>query len=188
MGWSGSDEPGAHGRRHPMHEDRSRSLAERVAVEVFVHLMRSSRVRHYDLVAQRWTRAITRHRSDGPRNEILHHFELAPPFWPLTIDRGTAGWAGYGVNRDAACIRYEQMTVAPTGYEDGFTVERAEFGPECRQLMRRASAGNPAFLCERLAPRHAVQVVKDYLIEAAISLTEGRGPLVIGNGSTSMRG
>lgn len=187
MGWSGDDEPGTHGRRHPMHEDRSRSLAERVAAEVFVYLMRSSRVRPYDLVAQCWTRSITRHRSDGPRNEISHHYELAPPFWPLTISRGTAGLAGYGVNRDAACVRYEQMTLPPTGYEDGLTVERAEFGPECRQLLRRASADNPAFLCKRLAPRYAVQVVKEYLIEAAISLAEGRGPLVIG-GSASNRG
>jgi hypothetical protein len=52
-------------------------------------------------------------------------------------------------------IRYAQRVI-PLGREvDGFTSVRTEFGPGCRELLRRA-----------------------YLIEAAMSLAEGRGPLV----------
>lgn len=150
--------------------------------------MRKNRVRHYDLVAERWTGSVTGPYRAGPRSEILHNYELAPPFWPLTTSRGRAALAGYGVNRDALCIRYEQMTLPRSGYNDGPTVECPEFGPAYRQLMQRASARNPAFLCERLPPWYAVQIVSEYLIEAALSLAEGRGPLIVENGSRPISG
>jgi hypothetical protein len=42
--------------------------------------------------------------------------------------------------------------------------------------MRRPTASNPAFVCEVLPARSAVQIITNYLIDAAVSLTEGRGP------------
>jgi hypothetical protein len=87
--------------------------------------------------------------------------------------------SGYGVHCEAVCIRYEQNTHPTGGYEFGFIASRAEFGPGFRQLMRRATPSNPAFVCEILPPRYAIQVVKNYLIDAALSLIEGRGPLIV---------
>lgn len=171
-------------RRHLLssapEKQQRRSTAERVAAETFVHLMQRNRIRHYELVATCHIRSVTRSSPNGPRNDVLHHYEPAPPFWPLTVNRGQAeALTGYGVDHDAICVRYERLTLPLTGYDDGRTAEVAVFGPECRHLLQRASAANPAFLSERLPPWHAVQVVGEYLLEAALSLAEGRGPLVV---------
>jgi hypothetical protein len=37
----------------------------------------------------------------------------------------------------------------------------------------------PAFVCEAIPPAEAEEVAKAYLIDAALSLAEGRGPLVV---------
>jgi hypothetical protein len=52
-------------------------------------------------------------------------------------------------------------------------VERVEYGQGCRDLIARATRDNPAFICEILTPPDAIEVVKKYPIDAAISLTEG---------------
>ena len=136
-------------------------------------------MRHLEHAVEYATRSTTHHAWEGPKHEILHHYELAPPFWPLTRTRAQPAPAGYGVNRDGACIRYARKTLRPNGYSNGFTVERTEFGPGCRELMRRADGNAPVFVCEMLAPRDAIRVIGNYLIDALISLTEGRGPLVV---------
>jgi hypothetical protein len=56
--------------------------------------------------------------------------------------------------------------------------QRVEFGPGCQGLLRRCSPARPVFICELLTPREAIEVVKTYLLDAAISLAEGRGPLL----------
>jgi hypothetical protein len=43
----------------------------------------------------------------------------------------------------------------------------------------RASDAVPVFVCEPIPPRDAEEVAKAYLIDAAISQAEGRGPLVV---------
>jgi len=48
-------------------------------------------------------------------------------------------------------------------------------------LVRRATPHNTIFVCETLPPEYAVEIVKDYLIDAALSLTEGRGTLIVPN-------
>jgi hypothetical protein len=64
----------------------------------------------------------------------------------------------------------------PSGREvDGFTSVRTEFGPGCRELLRHSST---AFVCEPIAPREADNVASTYLIDAGLSLVEGRGPLI----------
>ena len=61
---------------------------------------------------------------------------------------------------------------------DGFTAVRTEFGPGCRELLSRASGAIPAFVCEAIPPSESEEVAKAYLIDAALSLAEGRGPLI----------
>jgi hypothetical protein len=46
--------------------------------------------------------------------------------------------------------------------------------------LRHASGHEPAFVCEPLTPRESADVAKAYLIDAAMSLADGRGPLVVG--------
>jgi hypothetical protein len=172
-------EPSARPRQQSAHEDRPRSPAEQIAAEVFVKLMKSNRVRYYTIATQCWTRSITRHALEGPKQEIVRYFELAQPFWPLTIHQIQAVMTGYGISRGGTCIRYTRNPYPSNRHPDDVTVERVQFGPGCQELMRRASDNNPVFICERLAHLHAVKVVREYLIDAIISLSEGRGPLVI---------
>jgi hypothetical protein len=162
-----------------------RSVAERIAAEVFVYLMQRSQVRPYD-VATHCQSAFTERdtsRTSGPRYEIVRHLEPSPPFWPLTVNRDNR--SGYGINCEATCIRYEQRSYPSDGYVFGFIGERAEFGPGCEELMRRATAHNPVFVCEILSPRSGVEIVKKTLIDAALSLIEGRGPLVVNGADDS---
>ncbi len=141
--------------------------------------MRRNRVPYYSIATQCRTRLITHHAFEGPKQEILRHFELAPPFWPLTVNRDSAPLAGYGVNQEAVCIRYKQHIPTINGRCDDNAVERTDFAPGCLEVMRRADLNNPAFVCEHLSPTDAIEIVSQYLIDAAISLTEGRGPLVV---------
>lgn len=141
--------------------------------------MRRARVRRYDIATQCRTRLITHHAFDGPKHELLRYFELAPPFWPLTVNRNQEVLAGHGVNHEAICIRYEHYVHPINGRRDDSTVERTSFASGCLEVMRRASRNNPAFVTEPVSPTDAVQIVKQYLIDAAISLIEGRGPLVV---------
>jgi hypothetical protein len=149
----------------------SRSVAVRAAAEAFVYSMHRCRVQQYDVVAQGWI-----HATEG---EIVRRFRMAPAFWPLTVKSDEATLTGYGVNAHAVVIRYAQRVFPLAGVTDGFTTVRTEFGPGCRDSLRRASGTVPAFVCEPLSPRDAQEVVRAYLIDAAMSLAEGRGPLVV---------
>lgn len=157
----------------------SRSLAERAATEAFVYLMHRSRVPQYDVVAQGWIQATERPVTGGTSREIVRRFRLAPAFWPLTVRSDQAPLTGYGVNAHAVVIRYARRVFPLNGATDGFTAIRTEFGPGCRDTLGRATGTVPAFVSERLSPRDAEKVVRDYLIDAAMSLTEERGPLVV---------
>jgi hypothetical protein len=178
--------PSRHGRRQQHRGQGARSVAGRVAAEVFVSLMQQNRVRPCDIAT--WGSSFFTEcdaSQVGAGYEIVRRFELSPPFWPLTTTRGGTGVSGYGVNCDAVCIRYEQNTHPANGYQFGVIASRAEFGPGCRELMRRATLSNPAFVCEILPPRYAIQVVKNHLIDAALSLIERRGPLVVNSPNRS---
>jgi hypothetical protein len=115
----------------------------------------------------------------GTSHEIVRRYRAAPPFWALTIKSDEAMPTGYGVNAHAAVIRYAQRDIPLASATDGFSAVRTEFGPGCKQLLRRASGAEPAFVYEPLPPREAEEVVTSYLIDAALSLAEGRGPLLI---------
>ena len=82
------------------------------------------------------------------------------------------------MNTHAVLIRYAQRVIPLTGEVDGFTSVRTEFGPGCRELLGRASGAIPVFVCEVIPPGDAEQVAMAYLIDAAMSQAEGRGPLV----------
>lgn len=149
--------------------------------------MLDNRVRPYDIATRCRIRSFTRHVPVGPRREIVRSFDIAPHFWPLTVDRGEQARAGYGIDRTGACIRYTQNPYPLVGHADDVTVHRVQFAPGCHHMMRRATRTNPAFICEQLPSWHAAQVVTEYLIDAAISLAVGRGPLaVIGAGETTV--
>jgi hypothetical protein len=165
----------------------SRSLAGRAAAEAFVYLMHRCRVREHELAVEGWIGAADRPVTGGTSREIVRRYRLAPPFWALTVKAGETTLTGYGVNTHAVLVRYAQRTIPLSGPADGFTAVRTEFGPGCRELLRRASGPVPAFVCESLTPREAQEVAKAYLIDAAMSLTEGRGPLVIGRPRLSPR-
>lgn len=152
--------------------------AARIAVEVFLDAMHGSRVRPYDIATRCRTRSLTRHVPVGPRHEIVRFFDLAPPFWPLTVDPGAAALSGYGIDRTGTCIRYTQNPHPLTNRADDMTVQRVQFAPGCHHMMRRATRANPVFICEPLPSGQAIQTLADFLIEAAISLTEGRGPII----------
>ncbi|WP_067976050.1 hypothetical protein [Mycolicibacter icosiumassiliensis] len=154
--------------------------AARIAVELFLEFMHNKRVRPYDIATRCRTRSLTRHVPVGPRREIVRSFELAPPFWPVTIDTYDGLLAGYGIDRYGACIRYTQNPYPLTSRADDVTVQRVQFSQGCQNVLRRATRTNPAFICEPLPPWRAVQVVREYLIDAAISLSEGRGPIIEG--------
>jgi hypothetical protein len=151
--------------------------AARIAVEVFLGVMRDYRVRPHQIATRCRTRTLTRHVPVGPRNELVRTFDLAPPFWPVTADPYDGMPAGYGIDRDGACVRYTQNPYPLVSRDDGVTVHRVQFAPGCHNVMRRATRTNPAFICQRLPPWHAVQIIGEYLIDAVISLSEGHGPV-----------
>ena len=102
--------------------------------------------------------------------------ELAVEGWIGAADRPVAE----GTSREIVRRYRSAQRVIPLRRElDGFTAVRTEFGPGCRELLRRASAEIPAFVCEPVAPREAEEVARTYLIDAAMSQAEGRGPLVV---------
>jgi hypothetical protein len=109
----------------------------------------------------------------------LRRYRSAPPFWALTVNAFESTLTGYGVNTHAVLIRYAQRVIPLSRELDGFTAVRTEFGPGCRELLRRASGAIPAFVCEAIPPGEADEVAKTYLIDAALSLAEGRGPLIV---------
>jgi hypothetical protein len=159
----------------PLRGRAARSLAERAAAEAFVYLMHRYRVAWHEVAIDAWIGATDRPVAGGTNREIVRRYRSAPPFWALTVKADESALTGYGVNTHAVLIRYAQRDI-PSGREvDGFTSVRTEFGPGCRELLRRASA---AFVCEPIAPREADKVANDFLIEAALSLAEGRGPLI----------
>lgn len=151
----------------------------RAAAEVFVHLMRQSRVRHYDIATSCSSRFADRDDppAGGSHFEIVRHFDIAAPFWPLTADSDQV--CGYGMTSDGHCIRYKRTSPSISRYAFGFIEQRAEFAPGCQEMMRRATPRNPAFACEVLPAQSAVQIISNCLVDAAVPLTEGRGPLII---------
>jgi hypothetical protein len=157
---------------------RSRSLAERAAAEAFVYVMRRCLVREHDLAAEAWICATGRPVAGGTSHEIVRRYRVAPPFWQLTVDADELVLSGYAINAHAVVIRYAQRDIPLNGAADGFTSVRTEFGPGCRDLFLRASGTVPAFVCEPLTPDEARRVTGAYLIEAMLSQTSGRGPLV----------
>ena len=163
----------------PIRSARSRSLAERAAAEAFVYVMHRCRVGWDELAVEGWIGATDRPVTGGTSREIVRRYRLAPPFWALTVKADEAMPTGYGVNTHAVVIRYARRDIALSGPADGFTAVRTEFSPGCKELLRRASGAVPAFVCEPIPPGEAEKVAKAYLIDAAMSLAEGRGPLVV---------
>ena len=156
----------------------SRSLAERAAAEAFVYLLHRCRVAWHEVAVEGWIGATDRPVAGGTNREIVRRYRSAPPFWSLTVKADEAALTGYGVNAHAVLIRYAQRVISLGREVDGFTSVRTEFGPGCRALLRRASGAIPAFVCEALPPREAEKVLTAYLLDAGMSLAEGRGPLV----------
>jgi len=156
----------------------SRSLAERAAAEAFVYVMRRCRVRQFDLAAEAWISAGSRPVAGGTSHEVVRHYRIAPPFWPITVNADEPILSGYAINAHAVPIQYAQRDIPLNGASDGFTSVRTEFGPGCRDLFLRATNTVPAFVCEPLSAAEARQVVDEYLIDAIVSQTGGCGPLV----------
>jgi hypothetical protein len=127
---------------------RTRSLAERAAAEAFVFLMHRSRVGSYEVAVEGWIGATERPVAGGRSREIVRRYRSAPPFWALTVKSDEATLTGYGVNTHAVMIRYAQRVIPLSRELDGFTAVRTEFGPGCRDLLRRSSGTVPAFVCE----------------------------------------
>jgi hypothetical protein len=138
--------------------------------------MHRRRVGWYEVAVEGWIGATDRPAAGGTSREIVRRYRSAPPFWALTVESDEATPTGYGVNTHAVLIRYAQRVIPLTGEVDGFTSVRTEFGPGCRELLRRAI---PVFVCEAIAPGDAEQVARAYLIDAAISQAEGTGPLIM---------
>jgi hypothetical protein len=157
---------------------RCRSLAERAAAEAFVFLMHRYRVACHEVAVEAWIGATHRPVAGGTNREIVRHYRSAPPFWALTVKADEPTLIGYGVNAHAVVIRYAQRDVPSDREADGFASVRTEFGPGCRELLRRASGSVPVFVCERLAPQQAENVARAYLVDGALCLAEGRGPLI----------
>jgi hypothetical protein len=140
--------------------------------------MRRGRIREYSLAAEAWICADGRLVTGGTSREIVRRYRVAPPFWPLTVTSDEPVLSGYAINAHAVVVRYAQRDIPLGGTADGFTSVRTEFGPGCRDLFRRASTSDPAFVCEPVSPEEAEEVIRTYLIDAAISQSEGRGPLI----------
>jgi hypothetical protein len=171
--------PSAAAVRVPIRSARSRSLAERAAAEAFVYVMHRCRVDWHELAVEGWIGAADRPVAGGTSHEIVRRYRSAPPFWALTVKADEPMPTGYGVSTHAVVIRYAQRDIPLSGPADGFSAVRTEFGPGCKDLLRRASGAIPAFVCEAIPPGEAQEVAKAYLIDAATSLAEGRGPLVV---------
>ena len=154
----------------------SRSLAERAAAEAFVYLMNRCRVACYEVAVEAWIGATDRPVVGGTNREIVRRYRAAPPFWALTVNCNEEMLTGYGMNMHAVVIRYARRVIPLNDDADGFSSLRTEFGPGCRELLRRAKE---AFICEAIPPGEAEQVAKAYLIDAALSQAAGRGPLVV---------
>jgi hypothetical protein len=163
----------------PIRSARSRALAERAAAEAFVYVMHRCRADWHEVAVEGWIGAADRPVAGGTSHEIVRRYRSAPPFWALTVKADEAMPTGYGVNTHAVVIRYAQRDIPLSGPADGFTAVRTEFGPGCKELLRRATASMPAFVCEPIPPGEAEKVARAYLIDAALSLAEGRGPLVV---------
>jgi hypothetical protein len=157
----------------------SRSLAERAAAEAFVYLMHRYRVAWFEVAVEGWIGATDRPVAGGTSREIVRRYRSAPPFWALTVQSDEATRTGYGVNTHAVLIRYAQRVIPLGRQVDGFSSVRTEFGPGCRELLKLVSAEIPAFVCENIPPGQADEVAKTYLIDAAMSQAEGRGPLLV---------
>lgn len=141
--------------------------------------MRNNRVRPHEIAIACRTRSVTRHVPVGPRREIVRSFDLALPFWPVTIDQDDAVLTGYGIDRAGGCIRYTQNSYPLFNQADNVTIQRVQFSPGCHNVMLRATRNNPAFICERLPSPQTIYIVTEYLIDAAVSLSEGRGPVAV---------
>jgi hypothetical protein len=159
--------------------ERGRSLAERAAAEAFVFLMHRCRVAWYELAVEGWIAATERLVAGGTGREIVRRYRSAPPFWALTIKADESTATGWGVSAHAVLVQYAQRVIPLDRDIDGFTSVRTEFGPGCRELLRRASHSVPTFVCEPLPPDQAEKVVTNYLIDAAVSLAQGCGPLLM---------
>jgi hypothetical protein len=133
----------------------------------------------HEVAVEGWIGAADRPVAGGTSREIVRRYRSAPPFWALTVNANESSLTGYGVNTHAVLIRYAQRVIPLSGPADGFTSIRTEFGPGCRELLRRASGAEPAFVYEPIPPREADKVAAAYLIDAALSLAEGRGPLIV---------
>jgi hypothetical protein len=157
---------------------RSRSLAERAAAEAFVYLMHRCRVGWHEVAVEGWIGAADRPVAGGTNREIVLRYRSAPPFWALTLRADESAPTGFGVNAHAVLIQYAQRVIPLGRQVDGFTSVRTEFGPGCRELLRRASGTVPTFVCESLPSGEAEKVATTYLIDAALSLAERRGPLL----------
>jgi hypothetical protein len=153
-------------------------LAERAAAEAVVFLLHRYRVTWQEVAVEGWIGAADRPVAGGTNREIVRRYRAAPPFWSLTVKADETSLTGYGVNAHAVLIRYAQRVFPLNANTDGFASVRTEFGPGCRELLRRASSAMPAFVCEPIAPHEATEVAATYLLDAALSLAEGRGPLV----------
>jgi hypothetical protein len=133
----------------------------------------------HEVAVEGWIGAADRPVAGGTSHEIVRRYRATPPFWAVTIKSDEAMPTGYGVNAHAVVIRYAQRDIPLASATDGFSAVRTEFGPGCKELLRRASGAEPAFVYEALPPHEAQVVVATYLIDAALSLAEGRGPLLI---------
>jgi hypothetical protein len=137
--------------------------------------MHRYRVAWHEVAVEAWIGATDRPVAGGTNREIVRRYRSAPPFWAITLKADESTLSGYGINTHAVVIRYAERDI-PSGREiDGFASVRTEFGPGCRELLRHAST---AFVCEPIAPCEADNVASTYLIDAALSLVEGRGPLI----------
>jgi hypothetical protein len=150
----------------------------RAAAEAFVFLMHRYRVACHEVAVEGWIGATQRPVVGGTNREIVRRYRSAPPFWALTVKANEPTLTGYGVNTHAVVIRYAQHDVPSDREVDGFASVRTEFGPGCRALLQRASRSVPVFICEPLAPQEAEKVASAYLVDAALCLAEGRGPLI----------
>jgi hypothetical protein len=142
---------------------RPSAVAVRAATETFVYVMRRFQVRTHELALETWGHA--------------GRFRVARPFWPVTLE-SEDGPSGYGINTDAVVIRYTQSDFPLAADETASTP--MEFGPGCRELLARTTSTKPAFVCEPLGPEEVRCVVADFLFDAAMSLADGCGPVVIG--------
>jgi hypothetical protein len=73
------------------------------------YLKRHNRVRPCEVATQCTSRFSDPWRAPAMRS--CASLDLAPAFWPLAMTRGETGTAGYGINCEAVCIRYDDMKI-----------------------------------------------------------------------------